>query len=149
MVSFPGLVCRQAEELENEELIQSLDDLLFSATSDDSKLRVLEEHQDSDSELGAVGATKRKRLSSSSLDEDEQDFDTNDLKDFLDDMMIQTSNMPFQHPRTMMPPNYGAHHSANNLFQSPYYHPHHHHPHHHHVSRRRVYRICRCDSSSL
>lgn len=109
-----------------------------SNDADVSKLEACE--QDEDCELGAVGATADIFSSSSTstgsvsevkTDEDEEDFYANELKDFLDDMMIQAPNMPFQHPRTVMP-NYGPH-SANNLFQSPYYH-HHHHPHHHHVS---------------
>lgn len=121
-------------------MIQSLDALLFNSNeADDAKLQACE--RDQDCELGAVGATDsgvseaaKQQLLDDSLDED--DFDANELKDFLDDMMIQTPNMPFQHPRAVMP-NYGPH-SANNLFQSPYYHHHphhhHHHPHHHHVS---------------
>lgn len=122
----------QQEDLENEELIQSLDELLFNSNeSDVSKLDDIEQDQ----ELGAVGATKEIFPDGSA---DEVDFYANELKEFLDDMMIQTPNMPFQHPRAVMP-NYGPH-SANNLFHSPYYHHHHHHPHHHphhhHVSTR-------------
>lgn len=126
----------KAQDLENEELIQSLDELLFNTNDSDVSKLV---DQDSE-ELGAVGATSLFKPPSSNsdeeeeADEDDEDFYANDLKDFLDDMMIQAPNMPFQHPRAVMP-NYGPH-SANNLFQSPYYHhPHHHHPHHHHVSR--------------
>lgn len=132
----------QAEELENEELIQSLDALLFNSNdSDESKLEACERDGDCE-ELGAVGATAdifstgsssstASETKSEALDDslDEDDFYANELKDFLDDMMIQAPNMPFQHPRAVMP-NY----SANMPFQSPYYH-HHPHPHHHHVSR--------------
>lgn len=115
-------------------MIKSLDDLLFSSSdSDDSKLRACEAEEE-DCELGAVGPSKRENFDQS-LETGEDDFDADDLKEFLDDMMIQTSNMPFQHPRSVMPPSYGAH-GTNNLFQSPYYHhhPHHHHHAHHHVS---------------
>lgn len=110
-----------------------MDALLFNSNEvDDSKLCDTEQ----DCDLGAVGATDIFSCSSASdakqesFDDslDEDDFYANELKDFLDDMMIQTPNMPFQHPRAVMP-NYGPH-NANNLFQSPYYH-HHHHAHHH------------------
>ena len=119
-----------------------MDALLFNSNdSDESKLEACERDLD---ELGAVGvidslfgaAAAVASASAGVAAATKQELLDDSLEELLDDMMIQTPNMPFQHPRSVMPPNYGPH-SANNLFQSPYYHhhPHHpHHPHHHHVS---------------
>ena len=116
-----------------------MDALLFNSNdSDESKLEACERDLE---ELGAVGVIDSLFGAAASASAGvaaatKQELLDDSLEELLDDMMIQTPNMPFQHPRSVMPPNYGPH-SANNLFQSPYYHhhPHHpHHPHHHHVS---------------